>query len=356
MSVFLIATSLVTTLLIAPEKFKEGGEANGRALAYLAHKYLGERLRLALRRQHDSDPRLRRRLRHGRPAQPDSALSAALRHGAGMGARLAAAGAGLHGRRLCRHHPVSRQCGCAGRRLCHRRPGADDVGGLRGDDFGLEQPARWPFLAVALVFVYTTVLNIYERPEGIKIASFFIGAMIVTSMVSRALRSTELRIRAVELDAARQELLAEDDDQVIRIIARRPRPVETEEALDEVDRDVRYNHSLDSGEQLYFLEIERGDASEFEDTLRVTGERIGRHTVLRASSPVVANAIAALLIHLEKRTGKLPHGYFQWTEGNPIGNLLRFLILGEGDVAPIAHEVLRRAVPDEAHRPVVHVS
>src|SRR4029077_20937060 len=41
MSVFLVATSLVTTMLIAPEKFKEGGEANGRALAYLAHRYLG---------------------------------------------------------------------------------------------------------------------------------------------------------------------------------------------------------------------------------------------------------------------------------------------------------------------------
>ena len=37
-----MASSVVTTLLIAPDKFKEGGEANGRALAYLAHKYLGD--------------------------------------------------------------------------------------------------------------------------------------------------------------------------------------------------------------------------------------------------------------------------------------------------------------------------
>ena len=44
------------------------------------------------------------------------------------------------------------------------------------------------------------------------------------------------------------------------------------------------------------------------------------------------------------------------SEGNPIGNLLRFLILGEGDVAPIAHEVLRRAIRDPNHRPVIHVS
>ena len=62
------------------------------------------------------------------------------------------------------------------------------------------------------------------------------------------------------------------------------------------------------------------------------------------------------MIHVEKATGKVPHGYFKWTEGNPVGNLLRFLILGEGDVAPLTHEVLRRAVPDRKHRPVIHVS
>jgi hypothetical protein len=180
--------------------------------------------------------------------------------------------------------------------------------------------------------------------------------MVTTSLISRALRSTELRICAVELDERARALLAEDRDQLIRLIARRPRPVETAEDLDQVDREMRYRHGLNSDDQVYFLELDRGDASEFEDTLRVTGERIGRHAVLRASSPVVANSIAALLIELEESTGKLPHGYFQWTEGNPIGNLLRFLILGEGDVAPITHEVLRRAVPDPLHRPIVHVS
>jgi hypothetical protein len=41
MSAFLLATSIATTLLIEPRKYQEGGEANGRALAYLAHRYLG---------------------------------------------------------------------------------------------------------------------------------------------------------------------------------------------------------------------------------------------------------------------------------------------------------------------------
>jgi hypothetical protein len=42
MSVMLISSSLVTTLLIPHEAFEEGGEAYGRALAFLAHEYLGE--------------------------------------------------------------------------------------------------------------------------------------------------------------------------------------------------------------------------------------------------------------------------------------------------------------------------
>ena len=43
MSVMLVGSSIVTTLLIPPEAFQEGGEANGRALAYLAHELLGRR-------------------------------------------------------------------------------------------------------------------------------------------------------------------------------------------------------------------------------------------------------------------------------------------------------------------------
>jgi len=42
MSVLLIGSSFVTTLLIPAEAFGEGGEASGRALAYLAHHYMGD--------------------------------------------------------------------------------------------------------------------------------------------------------------------------------------------------------------------------------------------------------------------------------------------------------------------------
>ena len=56
------------------------------------------------------------------------------------------------------------------------------------------------FVVVTAIFVYTTVTNIIERPEGIKIASVFIVTIVVTSLVSRALRSTELRVHGIEPD------------------------------------------------------------------------------------------------------------------------------------------------------------
>ncbi len=42
MSGYLITTSFITTVLIPPAEFEAGGQANGRALAYLAHQFLGD--------------------------------------------------------------------------------------------------------------------------------------------------------------------------------------------------------------------------------------------------------------------------------------------------------------------------
>ena len=86
------------------------------------------------------------------------------------------------------------------------------------------QNNRWPlFASITVVFVYTSVTNMIERPEGIKIASVFILSIVVTSLVSRTLRSTELRVLGIEPDPLAEKFI--DDAAAageINIIANRP--------------------------------------------------------------------------------------------------------------------------------------
>ncbi|WP_263975697.1 hypothetical protein [Leptolyngbya sp. 7M] len=114
------------------------------------------------------------------------------------------------------------------------------------------------------------------------------------------------------------------------------------------------NH-IPSSDPVLFYEIDLGDASEFRGKLRIRGVDIDGYKILRTEAPAVPNAIAALLLHLRDRTGKIPHVYFGWSEGNPIMYLARYILFGEGDTAPVTREILRQAEPDPELRPNVHV-
>jgi hypothetical protein len=354
MSVALMASSFVTTLLIPPEAFAEGKEANGRALAYLAHKYLGE----------------------GFGTLYDISTICILWF---AGASAMAGLLNLIPRYLPRY-------GMAPDWAKARRPlvlvflvvtfavtilfdaNVDAQGGAyaTGVLFLMTSASvavtiatwssskRWLYLPMTLIFGYTTIANMLERPEGIKIASFFITSIVLTSLLSRAIRSTELRIQGIRLSQSAQAMIDEIKNEAVRIIAHRP-DKRTAEEYDKKERQAREDHSLDNGEPVIFLEVSQGDASDFSDELIVRGVKVGRHSILRCKSPAIPNAIAALLLYLRDTTGRLPHAYFGWTEGNPIAYVLKYLALGEGDTAPVTREVLRKTVENPLERPRIHV-
>lgn len=355
MSILLVSSSVVTTLLIPPVEFQPAGSAYGRALAYIAHKHLGE----AFGTLYDFS-------------------TVAILWFAGASAMVGLLN--LVPRYLPRYG-MAPEWAKANRPLVviftfitclvtvlfkadvNSQGGAYATGvlvlmGSAALAVTLarlrSQRAWYGYLLLTVIFGYTTLVNIIERPEGIKIASIFIITIIVTSMTSRVLRSTELRVHGVDADQTAREFIHAAADAPVRVIANRPDAGDVEEYAHKL-REARESHHLPPNERVLFVEVRPGDASLFSDTLKVAGVDVGGHRVLRCVSPAIPNAIAALLLYCRDETGKIPHAYFGWTEGNPVAYLLKFLAFGEGDTAPVTREVLRQAEPNPMRRPRIHV-
>ncbi|MFJ5305151.1 amino acid transporter [Streptomyces sp. NPDC088350] len=356
MSVFLIATSFITTVLIPEKEFKAGGQANGRALAYLSHEYLGNAFGTVY----------------------DFSTIAILWF---AGASAMAGLLNLMPRYLPRY-------GMAPHWARAVRPmvivftlvgflvtwifdaNVDAQGGAYATGVLVlmssaaiavtiaarrAQQRNWTiaFGIVSAVLLYVTVVNVIERPDGVKIGACFIAGIILVSLLSRLARAFELRVTSVQLDSMAERFIRDMASRKIRFVANEPDRRDKAEYRDKIEQ-IRADNDI-PGEDFVFVEVTVLDASEFEAGLTVRGEVLhNRYRVLTLESSSVPNALAALMLHARDTTGRIPHMYFEWTEGNPFANFLRFFLFGQGEVAPVTREVLREAEPDRARRPRVH--
>jgi hypothetical protein len=356
MSVMLIISSFVTAILIPAQKFAEGEEANGRAIAYLAHEFFGDIFGTA----YDLSTILI--LWFAGASAMAGLLSIVPRYlpRYGMAPEWARAARPLvivitviaFAVTLLFRADVDAQGGAYATGVLVLMTSAAIAVTIAARR---KSETSWlVYLVIALIFVYTTIQNIRERPEGIKIASFFILTIILASLFSRVYRSTELRVERIELDDQARQFIKDAAKGTIRIIANRK---DKGDALEYAQKEVekRTSNHIPSGEPILFFEVTPGDASEFAGTLCVRGETVDGYRIFRTESPAVPNAIAAFLLYLRDEVGKLPHVYFGWSEGNPISYLLKYIAFGEGDTAPVTHEVLRKAERDPDRRPIVHV-
>ncbi|MCX5284841.1 amino acid transporter [Streptomyces sp. NBC_00198] len=358
MSVFLIVTSFITTVLIPEKEFESGGQANGRALAYLAHEYLGNAFGTVY----------------------DTSTIAILWF---AGASAMAGLLNLMPRYLPRY-------GMAPHWARAVRPmvivfiliaflvtwifdaDVDAQGGayatgvlvlISSAAIAVTIAARkarqkhWTiaFAVISAVFLYTTVVNVIERPDGVKIGACFIAGIILVSFLSRLARAFELRVTSVTVDPMAERFIRDIASRRIRFIANEPDNRDITEYREKIEQ-IRADHDLPAQEDFVFLEVTVLDPSEFESVMNVRGEVLhGRYRILTLESSSIPNALAALLLHVRDTTGCIPHVYFEWTEGNPFTNFLRFFLFGQGEVAPVTREVLREAEPDRTRRPRVHV-
>lgn len=357
MSGFLVTSSITTVTLIPAEAFEEGGPANGRALAYLAHSFLGEGFGTAY-----------------------DVITIAILWFAG-----ASAMAGLLNLvpRYLPHYGMAPAWARATRPLVLTftaiaflitvifQASVDAQGGAYATGVlvlitsaaiavtlaarrSRQRYATIGFGVVSVVFLYTTVTNVIERPDGIKIATLFIAGMIIVSAISRVARSTELRATSVRLDEVAEQFIREHAGRPLRLIAHEPNDLTAERYSTKL-KHAQHAHLLPDDDVL-FLEVVIVDSSDFEGELVVQGKVRHGFRVLTVRGSTVPNGIAAVALHLRDITGLNPEIYFRWTEGNPISNLLKFFFLGEGEIAPMTREILREVEPDVAKRPWVRVA
>jgi hypothetical protein len=360
MSFFLITTSFITTLLIPQSEFQPGGQANGRALAYLAHLYLGPVFGTA----YDISTILI--LWFAGASAMAGLLNLVPRYlpRYGMAPQWAAysrplvfvfTAVAIYVTWMFQAN-VDAQAGAYATGVLVLITSASLAAALLARS-KKQRKLVYYFGLITALFAYTTVANVIERPDGVRIASFFIAGIMVISIASRVQRAFQLRSKTVHFDDEAHTFLTVDAirEHGVTLIAHEPHG-EGQKEYDAKEKDERRWGNIPQGKPTLFLEIGVSDSSDFIEDLSVEGSFIFGHRALSVKASSIPNAIAAVLLAIRDEYGVIPDIYFEWSEGNPISNMAKFLVTGGGEIAVVTREVLRQAEPNHKLRPRVHVS
>jgi hypothetical protein len=207
----------------------------------------------------------------------------------------------------------------------------------------------WFYFLVTGAFSLATLAVMAANLEGLKIAFWFILAIVLFSLLSRALRTTELRFEGFQYKDEQSKLLWEcmEDLQIPVLVPHRP----GRRSLAEKEQQIRQRHRLTPDVYVVFIEAELGDASDFyqRPVLEVIQEE-GRFILRIARCVSVSHVIAAVALELCK-SGQVPEIHFGWSDENPLAANLNFILFGQGNVPWMVRELIRKAEPKAERQP-----
>jgi hypothetical protein len=208
-----------------------------------------------------------------------------------------------------------------------------------------------PAVLILSFFLTMTVLTVIISRAGLEIALAFGMGILVTSFLSRWLRSTELRFEGFEFvddDSRRRwEECCAHDFQVL--VPHRPGL----HSRFERERIIRRHHRIGGETPVILIEAALGDPSDFYHLplMRVARED-GFELIQVSRCASVAHVIAAIGLEMAK-VGRPPELHFGWSNESPLAANLNFLLFGEGNIPWMVRSLLQRAEPDPEKRPRV---
>jgi hypothetical protein len=221
---------------------------------------------------------------------------------------------------------------------------------------GWRKPFRVPpvFLLGLMVFSASVAWVVLDRPVGAAIAAAFIGLVLLVSLLSRAWRTTEFRFAGFEFadkvtEYEWDKLKASDFPILIPL-----RP--GQQSLKEKEIEVRTRHRIPGTLPIVFVQAELADPSDFHQKprLRIARED-GRVVVHITRCCSIPHALAAAVLELSSG-GAVPEVHFGWSEENPLTANLHFVLFGHGNVPWMVYALIRRADVPEERKPRVVVA
>jgi hypothetical protein len=210
-----------------------------------------------------------------------------------------------------------------------------------------------PFGLITLLFAVMGVLIIVQGYSGIGIPLLFVVVVLFTAIVSRWRRSTELRFVGFDFaDEATKQRWEEVCKLEFQVLV--PHDPAHGSLADKEER-MRKRHRLGPDVPIIFIEAYLGDPSDFFQNPLMQIERVNGAEVIRVRRCTsIAHVIAAIGLAF-REVGQPPEIHFTWSNESPMAANLHFLLLGQGNIPWMVHELMLKAEPDTARRPVVMV-